>query len=206
MVKSCKNCNISLDKDNAARKNAKYFRNECKPCRSKFVSKSHVGNKARQQYMRNYIRKIGLVKEYPCETCEALCYKKYAKAFCSEKCRFMSYIKISNGCWIWTGTKNRSGYGKFCYKGKNTDPAHRVSYDIFIGKIPRNKLICHSCDNPSCVSPNHLWVGTSLDNYLDMKNKIRHPRMKIDYLHFISPEQIKQSGLGTPFGNDYNGF
>jgi hypothetical protein len=81
-------------------------------------------------------------------------------------------IDQATGCWNWTGAKFRNGYGAiqvngFCKK------AHRVSYSTFVGEIPDGFYVCHSCDNPPCVNPSHLFVGTAKDNAIDMQAKGR---------------------------------
>lgn len=89
-----------------------------------------------------------------------------------EKNKFMSRVEISDTCWIWMASKNSDGYGNVWAKGKCLK-AHRLSYQLFKGDIPIGKEICHSCDNPSCVNPDHLWVGTHKENMNDMVNKKR---------------------------------
>lgn len=69
----------------------------------------------------------------------------------------------------------KSGYGKFGVAGK-TLLAHRLSYIIHIGEIEKGKLVCHSCDTPNCVNPNHFFIGTIQDNVDDKVNKNRIPR------------------------------
>lgn len=83
-------------------------------------------------------------------------------------------------CWEWTAAKNEKGYGVFGV-GKETDKASRLAYKLTKGPIPRGLFVLHSCDNPGCVNPDHLWLGTNLDNVKDMIKKGRNsppPRPK----------------------------
>ncbi len=79
--------------------------------------------------------------------------------------------EITN-CWEWFGTKN-DGYGQITYNGKKFR-AHRISYELYIGPIPEGLIVRHTCDNPPCVNPAHLLVGTCTDNSRDMINRGRH--------------------------------
>lgn len=82
------------------------------------------------------------------------------------------------GCWIWNASVDKDGYGYFHTKtvtrGAKMQRAHRVSYQMYKGSIPKGKVVCHTCDTPSCVNPHHLFVGTHKENMQDMVNKKRH--------------------------------
>jgi hypothetical protein len=79
-----------------------------------------------------------------------------------------------NDCWIWKRSRNK-GYGLLTFKGK-TIKAHRLSYLTFVGEIPNNLFVLHNCDNPTCVNPKHLFLGTNQDNMKDMVNKNRQAK------------------------------
>jgi hypothetical protein len=80
-----------------------------------------------------------------------------------------------NGCWIWVRAKDKKGYGRPGLKGKSIG-AHRLSYLAFVGEIPNNLHVLHNCDNPGCVNPKHLFLGTHQDNVNDMVNKNRQAK------------------------------
>lgn len=76
------------------------------------------------------------------------------------------------GCWLWTGPVNEDGYGQ-TWDGVRYLGAHRASYALHIGPIPKGKEVCHKCDTRSCINPDHLFLGTHGENMRDMYRKGR---------------------------------
>jgi len=91
--------------------------------------------------------------------------------------RFWDKVDVGekDECWEWTGGRDPNGYGTFWYQ-KEFDKAHRVVMRLQ-GHDVRGATVCHKCDNPSCVNPNHLWVGTQQQNMRDMTKKGRNTGM-----------------------------
>ena len=87
--------------------------------------------------------------------------------------RFWKKVDKTNNCWNWLAHINNWGYGQF-WDGENQMKAHRMSWVISHGDIPDGMCILHRCDNPKCVNPNHLFLGTLKDNMIDMVNKGRN--------------------------------
>jgi len=171
---------------------------KCKVCEKEFTTIKNVlthcsrakGHIKAKEYKLLFLEREKFVK---CEICgdyftdviglfkhvtrmEKLSRVEYMEKFPESKELYKSYminlIKNSviineNGCWIWTKSMNQE-YAE--YGGK---PAHRLSYQIFKGDIPEGMLICHECDTPSCVNPDHLYCGTQQTNMDDMRNRGR---------------------------------
>ena len=98
--------------------------------------------------------------------------KHRVKRSASVEERFMAYVQKTTTCWVWTGHLTKSGYGCFRWKTSGRR-AHRVAYQLFKGQVPTGKVVMHNCDNRPCVNPEHLSLGTHLDNMRDMVSKGR---------------------------------
>lgn len=105
--------------------------------------------------------------------------------------RFFSFVKKTKGCWNWIGDIGVGGYGRIWYNGK-TVKAHRLSYEKFIGPIPEGILICHTCDNPKCVNPKHLFLGTHQDNNSDKTNKDRQAKGNTSGMSKLTEAQVME--------------
>lgn len=204
--KRCKHCGKHLTTENAAKKNSVYFRNECKSCRSFHVTEKYKGSEHKKEYMKIYHAKTKIVEEHECITCKKLCIKKYDLAFCSDACRLMNYVTKTETCWLWNGHKDLKGYGKTNI-GSKIMAAHRAFYETFNGEIIGRLFVCHSCDNPSCVNPDHLWLGTHKQNMQDMHDKGRiFTKLTAYQVHKIRDAWSvnKLKGFGTELCKKYN--
>lgn len=104
---------------------------------------------------------------------------------------FWSRVQKKSYCWIWTGGRDKDGYGRFCH-AKKQRRAHRTSYELMIGVIPSGMLVCHTCDNPPCVNPDHLWIGAVRDNARDAatKGRLHRPSGETNPTAVLSSQQI----------------
>lgn len=88
---------------------------------------------------------------------------------------FWTLVKKSDGCWTWIGSLDRNGYGRFKNR-PHSDLAHRFAYVDTFGEIPKGMCVLHRCDNPPCVNPFHMFIGTRADNIADCISKGRNSR------------------------------
>jgi len=136
------------------------------------------------------MRRKSLV-EHVCEYCDKAflvkpCRLKNGRKYCSIACRhaaqirpmdvrFWEKVDKSGECWLWTANPGPRGYGLFSRDGEMVI-ASRVAYELANGPIPEGMEVCHHCDNPSCMRPDHLFLGTHSDNMQDMVRKGRKAR------------------------------
>lgn len=110
--------------------------------------------------------------------------------------RFWSKVDVKgeDECWEWKKCKDKDGYGQYQINKKKY-LSHRISWILENGDIPKKMCICHKCDNPSCVNPNHLFLGTNKNNSEDMTNKNRQAKGENQGLHKLTEKQILEIRL-----------
>jgi hypothetical protein len=105
----------------------------------------------------------------------------------------LAKVNKTDTCWLWTSAVDSRGYTVFWYNGRN-EVGHRMAYLIFKGYLPKEKYICHTCDNKLCVNPAHLWEGFPKENTKDMYNKGRNVPSSIKTIIAakLSPTQVHE--------------
>lgn len=126
--------------------------------------------------------------------------------------RFDSRVQpvTESGCWLWTGAWDEKGYGRIYSSRPGYEYAHRASYRTHVGPIADGLHVCHKCDTPSCVNPNHLFLGTHADNMADRSKKGRCARVKtnarltpndVREIHaLLSAGELTQKDIARKFG------
>jgi hypothetical protein len=107
--------------------------------------------------------------------------------------RFMGFVEKAEGCWIWKGPKSVNGYGSFQYR-RTSNSAHRIAFEFLKGPIPEGLQVLHRCDNPPCVNPEHLFLGTNLDNVKDKVQKGRQRRNHCKRGHELTGDNAMANG------------
>lgn len=137
-----------------------------------------------------------------CFVCNNEFYARHRATACSLKCKILDGIsKQENGCWLYKNTSSGI-YSKIRWQMKWYS-AHRVSYQEFVGPIPVDKLVCHKCDTPKCVNPEHLFIGTHKDNRKDCILKKRTSRGENNHFTVYTDNQIKEMRLLKQEGFTY---
>lgn len=133
-------------------------------------------------------------RKYCSKTC-ANRHKAYPSRGPEEATRmFWSHVDVSSdqdSCWHWNGCRDRKGYGQFRWNGRNM-LVHRISWEIANGPIPDGLGVLHHCDNPRCIRPDHLFVGTQSDNMQDCADKRRTTKGERNTRAVLTQSQVDE--------------
>ncbi len=137
-----------------------------------------------------------------CLYCSISFHVRNRQECCSVKCKLLANIeKDEKGCWIY-GSGLSGIYGKLRWNMKWI-ASHRASYEQFVGTITPGSIVCHKCDVPKCVNPDHLFLGTQADNIRDSFIKKRKPIGERNFFAKFTDDQIKEMRLLKKEGFTY---
>jgi len=147
--------------------------------RNKEISLSDKEVGELRQLARSGVRNIDLARQFGIPACSAHAIssgriRKHPRKTLEE--RFLAKVQKTDSCWLWTASIRNYGYGQIGNRPGPPIPAHRVSYELYKGPIPAGIFVLHCCDNPPCVNPDHLFLGTQKDNIRDAAEKGRTAR------------------------------
>lgn len=119
--------------------------------------------------------------------------------------RWLAKVQVTPTCWLWTASGNGAGHGKLRMADGTLPYAHRLSYEHFNGPIPEGLVVRHTCDEPRCVNPAHLAVGTHADNHTDMKdamlrNDRRRYKLTADLVRKIREDPRQDTVIARELG------
>lgn len=97
----------------------------------------------------------------------------------------------NSGCWLWAGAVDEFGYGRIRTGGRSKTRTHVLSYQRHVGPVPSGKVVRHRCDMPSCINPDHLIIGTHLDNVQDRVDRKRSARGVGHPLHKLTEDDVR---------------
>lgn len=128
-----------------------------------------------------------------------------AEQLASAEPRFWPKVEQTDGCWLWNGATDSSGYGHLRVSPSSVAKAHRVSYLLAHGELPDGTLVLHRCDNPPCVNPAHLFLGSNADNRRDCMAKGRvggkvPGRLRDEAVLEIEAGRATQTAVAARFG------
>ena len=193
---------------------------------SRFCSRACV-----MRYVKTVNTKYPQTIEQTCEHCGKVFQASHKKVrqgkgrFCSVHCRakmaarkpvderFWANVQQSksvNDCWLWTGNITVHGYGFMSVEGKIW-PAHRLSYTMHYGPIPDGLLVCHACNTPRCVRPNHLYLGSDKDNARDkvlsmplaLRTRGKMTSSTVKKIRNMATQGVSKHAIAKRFGLSY---